>query len=318
MIVSVSRRTDIPSFYSEWFINRIREKKVYVKNPFNRKQISEINLSPDYVTCFVFWTKDPKPLMRYLSELKDYTYYFQITLTSYQSDMEPCVRKKNDILETIIELSKKIGSKKVIWRYDPILLNEKYTKEYHYEWFEKMASKLSGYVDKCVISFIDIYKETKRNAAALNIKELSFEEMIEVSKKLSEIAKKYNIIIESCSEKIDLDKYGIKHTSCIDGNLVAELTGQDPKVFKKDNLREACGCFKCVDIGEYNSCLHKCAYCYANFNQSTIETNYDKNDVNSPLMTGELQGDEKITQHYLSKPKKKVKVVERAEQQRLF
>jgi len=142
MIVSVSRRTDIPAFYSEWFFNRIKEGFVYVINPFNRKQISKVELTPKTVDLFVFWTKDAEPMLKRLDELKEFNYYFQFTITSYRNDIEKDIRRKSDIIKTFKKLSKIIGKEKVIWRYDPILLNEFYTKEYHYKWFEKFCIEL--------------------------------------------------------------------------------------------------------------------------------------------------------------------------------
>lgn len=304
MIVSVSRRTDIPAFYSEWFIKRLQEGYVLMRNPFNRKQVSSILLDKNHVSCFVFWTKDPQPLMPYLNLIEDYTYYFQITLTAYREDLESGVRRKKDIIETVKLLSKRIGKEHIIWRYDPILLNPYYTKDYHYEWFEKMARQLKGIVSKCVISFVDTYKETKRNAHILNLQPITEGDMKEVGKTLASIARKYGLAIETCAEKVDLSAYGIAHGKCIDPDLIAKLTGQNATTFKNDKMRADCGCVKSVDIGEYNSCPHECAYCYANYNHSTILQNKQKHIVTAPLLIGDLVGDEKITTHYLCKEKK--------------
>ena len=235
MIVSVSRRTDIPAFYSEWFFERLQVGNVLIKNPFNRKQISKVILNKETVDCFVFWTKDPSDFIKGLDKLEGYKFYFQYTLNSYSDDIEVNVKRKKQLIETFIKLSKKIGKEKVIWRYDPILLNEKYTKGYHYKWFEFIASKLSGYTDKCVISFIDEYKEIKKNAHDLQLKNISEEDMLEIASKLVKIANKYNIIIESCAEKVDLDICGVKHGACIDRELVSMITGKDFINTKKDN-----------------------------------------------------------------------------------
>lgn len=305
MIVSVSRRTDIPAFYSEWFFERLQVGHVLIKNPFNRKQISKVILNKETVDCFVFWTKDPSDFIKGLDKLEGYKFYFQYTLNSYSDDIEVNVKRKKQLIETFIKLSKKIGKEKVIWRYDPILLNEKYTKGYHYKWFEFIASKLSGYTDKCVISFIDEYKEIKKNAHDLQLKNISEEDMLEIASKLVKIANKYNIIIESCAEKVDLDICGVKHGACIDRELVSMITGKDFINTKKDNMRIGCNCIKSIDIGEYNSCLHKCKYCYANYNSALIEKNFNSNNIKSPLLLGDLVGDEKITEHYLCKEKNK-------------
>lgn len=297
MIVSVSRRTDIPAFYSKWFFKRIEEGFVYVVNPFNRKQISKIELNENTIDCFVFWSKDPEPMIENLKILdeRNYKYYFQFTLNSYGKDIEKGIRKKAYIINTFIELSKRIGSEKVIWRYDPILLNEHYTKEYHYKWFEEICRKLSGYTEKCVISFLDLYDKTKRNTRDLNLHQITKDDMYEIAGKLADIARKYNIVIETCSEDINLERYGIIRGKCIDDKLISQILNKDISVKKDDTQREECGCVKSIDIGAYNTCRHYCSYCYANFNYDKVKENCQSNDENSPMLVGSLKGDEKIT-----------------------
>lgn len=142
MILSVSRRTDIPNYYSEWFFNRIKEGFVYVRNPMNVHQVSRIDITPEMVDCIVFWTKNPEPMLERLDELALYNYYFQFTLTGYGTDIECNVpNKKEKIIPIFQKLSEKIGRQKVIWRYDPIIFNEKYTPEYHLKAFEQIAAK---------------------------------------------------------------------------------------------------------------------------------------------------------------------------------
>lgn len=295
MIVSVSRRTDIPAFYSEWFFNRLGEGYVYVMNPFNRKQVSEIKLNPEVVDCFVFWTKDPSPMIKRLDELKDYSYYFQFTLTPYRNDIEKNVRKKRDIIKTFKQLSNMVGKEKVIWRYDPIFISDFYNKDYHYKWFEQFTSQLSDYTEKCVISFIDLYKKTQRNTNHLNIVELKEEDTFQIAEKFSNIAQKHNIIIETCSESIDLTRYGINKGKCIDDKLISKMLGCKLDIKKDDTQREACGCVKSIDIGQYNTCKHNCLYCYANFNYKQVNENYKNHSKYSPLLIGGLKGDEKVT-----------------------
>ena len=294
MIVSVSRRTDIPAFYSKWFFNSIKDGFVYVVNPFNAKQVSKIELTPKTVDCFVFWTKDAKPMLERLDEIKDFKYYFQFTITAYRNDVEKGTRAKKDIIKTFKELSSRIGKEKVIWRYDPILLNDFYTKEYHYEWFEKFCKHIAGYTDKCVISFLDLYKKTERNTKELNIYSLDKDDMNDIADRLASIASNYNIKIETCSEGIDLSKYGIKKGKCIDDQLISKIIGVPVDVKKDDTQREVCGCVKSVDIGQYNTCKHHCLYCYANFNNQLVQNNWLKHDPNLPMLIGNLSGNEKI------------------------
>ena len=217
MILSVSRRTDIPNYYSEWFYNRIKEGFLYVRNPMNAHQISEIKITPDVVDCIVFWTKNPLPMMKRLNEIKDYNYYFQFTLTGYGNDVEVNLpNKKAEMIPVFQELSEKIGKQKVIWRYDPIFFSDRYTKEYHLKAFKSIAEALSGYTEKCVISFVDIYPKNKKNMDGLSSYELNDDELREFAEKLSKIAADNNIKIGGCAEKIDLDECGIIHNCCID------------------------------------------------------------------------------------------------------
>ncbi len=154
MILSVSRQTDIPNYYSDWFLNRVREGFLYVRNPMNPHQISEIDLSPEAVDCMVFWTKNPSPMLGQLQELGDYPFYFQFTLTGYGEDVEPGLPdKRSELIRTFQELSRQIGSDRVIWRYDPIFLNVRYTAEYHKKAFGEIASCLKGYTHRVVSVF---------------------------------------------------------------------------------------------------------------------------------------------------------------------
>lgn len=294
MIISASRRTDIPAFYSEWFFNRIREGYLLVRNPMNANQVSRVNLDPSVIECIVFWTKNPKPIMNKLHELEKYNYYFQFTLNSYDKSLEPNVPKKNEIIDTFIELSKKIGKDRVIWRYDPILLTDVFTKEYHYEWFEYLARTLCNYTNKCVISFVDLYKKTERNLKGINLLPMHQHDMEEIASKISQIGLKYNLTIESCSEEIDLDKFNIKHGKCIDDKLISKITGKIFNVDKDPSQREICGCVRSIDIGAYNTCMHCCRYCYANYSKETVKKNFALHDSKSPLLFGNLNGQEKI------------------------
>ena len=296
MILSVSRRTDIPNYYSEWFYNRIKEGFLYVRNPMNAHQISEIKITPDIVDCIVFWTKNPLPMMKRLDEIKYYSYYFQFTLTGYGNDVEANLpNKKTTMIPIFQELSDKIGKQRVVWRYDPIFFSDRYTKEYHIKAFKSIAEALSGYTEKCVISFVDIYPKNKKNMNGLLSYELSDYELREFAKELSKIAADNNIKLGSCAEKIDLDECGIVHNSCIDRELIEKIIGCKLNVEKDKNQRIECGCVESVEIGTYNTCKNGCAYCYANYSLKSVETNAAKYDPLSPLLCGQVQDDDKIT-----------------------
>lgn len=303
MIISASRRTDIPAFYSEWFYNRVKEGFVYVKNPMNPKQISKISLKPDVVDCIVFWTKNPKKM---ISDLKiiddlDIPYYFQFTLNSYDQEIETNVPLKRGIIDTFINLSERIGKNRVIWRYDPILLTERITIEYHIKYFEYLASKLHRHTNKCIISFIDFYKKCQRNLKPVN--PIEFDEQIkhQLAEAMKSIAVKYDLTIETCSEDIELSSIGITHGRCIDDELIEQLCRGKITIEKDKNQREACGCVTSIDIGAYNTCEHGCLYCYANYNKDIVLKNIETHNSTSPLLFGEAGPQDKISERKVKK-----------------
>ncbi len=299
MILSVSRRTDIPAFYSEWFFNRLKEGFVYVRNPMNIHQVSKIVLSPDVIDCIVFWSKNPRPMLNRLDELKGYMYYFQFTINAYDRGFEVNVPKKEGIINTFKELSEMIGKKRVIWRYDPILLTERMDKDYHYRYFEEIAQRLEGYTTTCVISFVDLYKKIQSNLKDTQAREPSFKEMLEMAARLFLIANKYGITVQTCAEEIALESVGVKHGKCIDNALIEDLLGVKLVVSKDSNQRKECGCVQSIDIGEYNTCAHGCKYCYANFKESVVLQKRAMHDPHSPLLVGKVGSDDKVTERKL-------------------
>ena len=297
MIISASRRTDIPTYYSDWFINRIKEKYVYVRNPINAHQISKISLSPSVVDGIVFWTKNPIPMIDKLYMLNDYAYYFQFTLNAYGKDVERCVPSKNEyIIPAFQKLSDLIGKDKVIWRYDPIFINKTYTMNYHIHYFEELAKRLCNYTTKCTISFLDLYKKTERNVCNLDIQQMTPDMQETLAKNLVEIAHKYGLKMDTCAEKIDLQQYGIEHARCIDDRLFEKILNCPLNVKKDKNQRLECGCVESVDIGAYNTCLNGCRYCYANFSDKSVSNNREKHNPLSPLIIGEVGSDDKVTE----------------------
>ena len=305
MILSVSRRTDIPNYYADWFYNRIKEGFLYVKNPMNPHQVSRIALSPELVDCIVFWTKNPEPMLARLQELDDYAYYFQFTLTGYGRDIEPNVpHKKNKMIHVFQKLSDTIGGSRVIWRYDPILFNDIYTEEYHLRAFEQIADELAGYTKKCIISFVDTYAKNRTAMKTLGVREPVSADDYEDSDynrnlkifaaKLSEIAHRNGMEIATCAEKIDLSDCGIAHSSCIDKTLVEEIIGYAIDVGKDKNQRTECGCVESIEVGTYHTCLNGCKYCYANDSWEKAEKNFKAYDVNSPLLCGRIEDGDRI------------------------
>ncbi len=291
MIVSASRRTDIPAFYSEWFFNRLEEGFCYVQNPMNTKQVQKILINQNLVDAFVFWTKNPKPMLAHLNKLEEYAFYFQFTLNSYADDIETCVPQKKYLVETFKQLSLEIGKEKVVWRYDPILLNKKYTIDYHIKYFEVLAKQLNAYTDKVVISFIDFYKKIAKNWFSYGIKTISEEEKHIITKAFSEIAAANNLQIEACCEGLDLKEYHIQPARCIDERLLSKISKCNFVATKDKGQRLACSCMQSVDIGVYNSCRNFCKYCYANYSNTSVKQNISKHNPKNPLLIGEVDKD---------------------------
>jgi hypothetical protein len=286
MIISCSRRTDIPAFYSGWFFNRLGEGFVGVRNPVNPKQVRRISLAPADVGCFVFWTKNPAPMMDRLDRLERYNFYFQFTLTPYGRDIEPNLPPKTQIIDTFRNLSDRIGKKRNIWRYDPIIFSKEMTIEYHVEQYARLAGRLAGYTEKCVISFLDSYRHLQNKMSAFHIQMPDEAQMRVLAKKISKIAAGHRIKVETCAESSHLADIGVDHGKCIDDRLISELTGINLKLEKDKHQRELCGCVTSVDIGEYNTCCHLCSYCYANVSVQKVERNRLLHDAQSPLLTG--------------------------------
>ena len=306
VILSVSRRTDIPNYYSEWFLNRIKQGYVYVRNPMNAHQISKIILSPEVIDCIVFWTKNPEPMLPRLDELDHYKYYFQFTLTGYGSDIECNVPHKKKVMIPIFQkLSHKIGKEKVIWRYDPIIFNDKYSVEYHLKAYEQIAKELQGYTSKCVISFVDLYAKNKKQMKTLNPFFLTENELASFAKEMAFIARNYHIKVATCAETVDLSSCGIEHNCCIDKELIEKIIECNIQANKDKNQRKECGCIESVEIGTYNTCKNGCQYCYANDNPKSVSNNCNLYDVNSPLLCGKIAENDKITERKLKSLKEK-------------
>lgn len=271
MIISASRRTDIPCFYSEWFMNRIKAGRVLTRNPMNRAQVKTVPLTPDAVDCFVFWTKDPLNMLDKLPALDGagFQYYFQFTLTPYGKDVEKNLRDKNDIERTFIELSRLIGKNRVIWRYDPIILNDLFNIAYHENEFERLCAKLGEHTGSVTISFVDVYAKLRTDL----IREIRKNEMHELAGRLSVIARRYGLAAKACCESEDLLAYGVERASCIDGTLIESITGRPLDIKRDKNQREGCGCCSSTDIGAYNTCKNGCVYCYANHSAASINKN---------------------------------------------
>lgn len=299
MILSVSRRTDIPGLYAGWFMERIRQGYVCVRNPFNPRVIKRYNIGPDSVDLIVFWSKNPAPLIQYLDELDSlgYKYYFQFTLNDYPEFIEPKVPPLEYRLNTFKELSRRVGASSVVWRYDPIILSSVTDVHCHAERIEAIARALQGHTERLVISFLDFYRKILPRLQRLSqehsvtISDVTApaqrQELEALAAAIAGICRHYGIHVYTCAEKLDLSRFGIQRGACIDPALIRRMLGSRPVNCPKDRgQRSACLCARSVDVGAYNTCLHECVYCYANYSHKVIVSNMEKHRRDSPLLVG--------------------------------
>ena len=260
MIINTGMRTDIPAFYSEWFMNRIREGFVLVRNPYCPERITRYELNTDVVDCLAFCTKDPAPMLKYLNELKAYHQYWFVTITPYGKEIEPNVPPKEEVMQSFITLSRSVGIDCVGWRYDPIFIDRIYTPERHINDFELMCKTLSGHTKVCVISFIDLYEKVKRNFP--QARTVAQQERIALGKAFADIGSRYGITIKACAEGNDLAPYGVDCGGCMTRQTFEKAIGSNIIVPKKRSQRAECACVLGTDIGAYDTCGHLCRYCY--------------------------------------------------------
>ncbi len=290
MILFASGRTDIPAFYSNWFINRVKAGFVDVRNPFNQNLVSRINFSD--VDLIMFCSKNPLPMIDKLKMLK-VPVLFHVTITPYSKDVEPNIPDKRLIIEGVKKLSLVLGIDNVVLRYDPIFLSDKYNVDYHIRAFDKLCKNLNGYVNKIIVSFMDEYKNVRINKDILKYRTFTREDYKKIGEAFSKSAMDNGMSVQTCFEDNDLTQYGFVKGECLSHELAYILTG---KKFKSSNVRKEkkCQCVQMVDIGDYNSCMHMCKYCYANYDEKAVSSNFERHDDNSSLLIGSVQSDDVI------------------------
>ncbi len=295
MILNTGGRTDTVQYYTEWLLRRFEEGYVLTRNPLFPSKVQRYELSPDKVDCVVFCSKNYRPILPRLREITDsFPTYFHYTITAYGKDIEPGVPSIKESMETLIDLSRLVGKQRIAWRYDPVLLTKEYTIERHLETFEEMAGVLAPYIDRCIFSFVEMYKKLETNMPELI--PLSQEDMNTLAKGLGSIAQKYGIHIQTCGTNGDYTPYGIHSSGCMTLDILGNANGIVFKNLKHKGLRQGCHCIESRDIGAYDTCLNGCKYCYANKNPKKAFENYKYHDPSSPLLLGHVKPEDTIIQ----------------------
>lgn len=271
MIISASRRTDIPSLHTKWFLNRLKEKYVITQNPISKNTFYKIPLNKDIVDIIVFWSKNPD--IDFLKEAENlgYKFYLHFTITPYDKNIEKNIPDKIELIKKFQTISKLFGKDRIIWRYDPIILNDDFNTSYHINHFKTFAESFNGYTDECIFSFIQIYKKIKNN-----IKNINNNDEISLIKTIKEISEKNNIKLKSCSQYFDNFNIELEKSACIDKERIQKILGYSIKEKKDKSQRKLCNCIESIDIGSYNTCTNGCIYCYAN--SKNILKEYDINN----------------------------------------
>ncbi|MDE5964654.1 MAG: DUF1848 domain-containing protein [Eubacterium sp.] len=292
MILQTGMRTDIPAFYSTWFINRIKAGYVLVRNPYNPSSVTRYEINPDVVDLIAFCTKNPAPMFEHMDMLKPYGQYWFVTITPYGKEIEPNVPDKKQVLADFKTLSKIVGVDSVGWRYDPIFINDKYSIDFHIETFEQMARELSGYTKTCIISFIDLYKKVIINFPQARM--VTKEERLKIGKAFAEIGRQYDITIKACAEGDELVPYGVDCNGCLTRKVYETALHTKLDMPRIKGQRNECACFFGNDIGAYDTCRHFCKYCYANTDLKAVLNNSELHNPDSPFLIGNHQAGDKI------------------------
>ena len=284
MIVSASRRTDIPRWYAPWLMNRLRAGEVLVGEPYRPHRLRRYALTPEGVDAVVFWTKDPRPLLPHLDEIKamGYRSLLQFTLTPYGADIEPGLEDKGEILAAFQALGRRLGRERVLWRYDPVLLTGAIGADWHRERFRALCERLSPYTDQVTLSFLDSYPGRPMDG----LRAPDHREAAELAAYFGETARAFGLSAVMCCEAGDYTRYGIGRAACIDRERLERVCGGPLELKPDRGQRPGCGCCESVDIGAYDTCPTGCRYCYANRSPGRTAAGWARHAPDSPLLVG--------------------------------
>ena len=292
MIISASRRTDIPAFYSEWFLRRLAEGRFLVPHPKVAGRLGLVQVTPENLDCIMFWTKNAAPMLDKLKAIDQlgYHYYFSFTLTAYGPEKERNLPPKNQILETFKRLADLIGPERVDWRFDPIMVDDLHSSTWHLERFEELCRSLRGYTTRCIINFVKSYRHLARV-----VREMDDLEIQRLAADLVKAAAEHQIPIFNCTERWNLEASGLNFSSCIDRQKIEKLIGSPIRARKDPGQPRICRCLESVDIGVYDTCAHGCLYCYAVTSPDRVRRRLADHNPDAPMLTGYPEGGETVS-----------------------
>jgi hypothetical protein len=285
LIINTGQRTDIPAFYSQWLCRRIEEGYVLVRNPYYPQQVTRYGLDPQVVDLIAFCTKNPAPMLPHLPELSAFRMLWHVTITPYGKDIEPHVPAAQEVMQSFCQLSDFVGKDRIVWRYDPILITEKYSLDFHIRAFAQMCGRLQGKTNEVIISFLDLYRKTRNNFP--EGRTVSWQERAIIGEAFSRIAAEHGMRLAACNEGTDMEAYHADCSGCMTREKIEKAFHEELAVPSgKTMVREGCRCLLGNDIGAYNSCGHGCRYCYANENQELVRRSMQMHDPDSPFLIG--------------------------------
>ena len=288
MILNTGGRTDTVQYYSEWLLRRFREGYVLSRNPLFPNSVNRIELNPATIDVVVFCSKDYSPILPHLHEISDrFRCYYHYTITAYGTDIEPRVPSITQSIVTCRRLAAMVGKEKIAWRYDPVLLTEKYTIERHLETFDRMAAALTPYVSRCIFSFVEMYKKLEYNMPELHA--TTPMQRLVLAEGMGSIAKRHGLHLQTCGTEEHYEQFGIEHSGCMTAQIFHDALGIDFRRTAHKGNRDGCGCMESRGLGDYDSCPNGCRYCYANRDHARALRNYAEHDPASPLLLGHLR-----------------------------
>lgn len=293
MLINISGRTDIVNHYSDWMFKRFEEGYVFSRNSLFPNSVRRYELTPDKVDCIIFGSKNFAPVLERIHEITEkFHTYFYYTITAYGKDVEPGVPDIDTSMETFLKLSQIVGRQRMAWRYDPILLTKKYTIETHFKTFERISECLAGQFDRCIFSFVEMYKKHEVNFPELI--PLTETEKDVLAEGIGKIAAKYGFILQTCGPEENYAKYGIDTSGCVTLDILGQANNLKFRELKHKGFRKGCHCMESRDIGALNSCPNGCKYCYANKNAELPRENFKLHDPDSPLLIGHLKETDRL------------------------